>query len=160
VTFLDQLRLQLEEDEGVVPEIYLCSEGVPTFGIGHAVTQTDPEYGLPVGTVVSDSRVTAAFGEDVETCLTDARWLLPTFDELPDPAKITVASLSFQLGLPRYSRFKKHLAALDKDPPDWLAAANELRNSKLYQQTRARTERHARRLEGLNDGISSEHQKR
>ena len=149
MTFEAELRQQLEEDEGFVAEIYLCSEGVPTFGIGHAVTQTDPEYGLPVGTAIAESRITSAFEQDMETCLKDARWLLPSFDELPDPAKITVASLSFQLGLPRYSRFKKHLAALDKDPPDWLAAANELRNSRLYRQTPARTERHAKRLERL-----------
>ena len=149
MTFEEQLRLTLEADEGIIYEIYLCSENVPTFGIGHAITSDDAEYGLPVGTAVSESRVTSAFTQDMERCLKDARWLVPQFDSMPEDAKVTIASLSFQLGLPRYSKFKKHLAALDQKPPDFAAAAAELRDSKLYRQTTNRTERHAQRLERL-----------
>ncbi len=152
MTFDNQLRELLERDEGCVRSIYLCSMQVPSYGIGHAITPDDLEYGQPVGTAVAESRIQSAFEQDIKTCLTDARLLVPSFDDLPDPARITVASLSFQLGRPRYSMFKKHLVALNEDPPDWLAAANELRNSKLYQQTPARTERHAKRLEGLQWG--------
>ena len=149
MTFEEQLRLTLEADEGIIHEIYLCSENVPTFGIGHAITSDDAEYGLPVGTAVSESRVTSAFTQDMERCLKDARWLVPQFDNMPQDAQVTIASLSFQLGLPRYSKFKKHLAALDQKPPDFAAAAAELRDSKLYRQTTNRTERHAQRLERL-----------
>ena len=149
MTFEEVLRLTLETDEGIVPEIYLCSEDVPTFGIGHAITPDDAEYGLPVGTAISDTRVTAAFKQDMARCVQDAKWLVPNFDDLPVPARVTIASLSFQLGLPRYSKFKRHLAAFDENPPDWAAAAAELRDSKLYRQTTSRTERHAQRLEQL-----------
>nr|BAR15032.1 Phage-related lysozyme (muraminidase) (COG3772) [uncultured Mediterranean phage uvMED] len=150
MTFEVQLREILEQDEARVGEIYLCSESVPTLGIGHAVTVDDPEYGLPVGTAISDARIDAAFAADMERCLTDARWLVPKFDDLPDDARITIASLAFQLGMPRYSRFKLHLAAINADQVDWQAAADELRDSKLYRQTPARTERHAQRLEQLS----------
>lgn len=149
MTFEVQLREILTQDEGRVGEIYLCSESVPTFGIGHAVKLEDPEYGLPVGTAISDARIDAAFASDMQRCLSDARWLVPKFDDLPDDARITIASLAYQLGMPRYNRFKRHLAALNADEIDWQAAADELRDSKLYRQTPARTERHAKRLEQL-----------
>ncbi len=147
MTFEEKLRLTLEIDEGRVPEVYLCSQDVATFGIGHAIKPEDPEYGLPVGTAISDQRITAAFEQDMEQCLADAQWLVPDFADLPKDAAVTVASLSFQLGLPRYAKFKRHLAAVNAH--DWQTAAAELRDSKLYQQTPARTERHAERLEKL-----------
>ena len=149
MTFEEKLRLTLEIDEGRVPEIYLCSESVPTLGIGHAITVDDPEYGLPIGTAVSDTRVDAAFERDIEQCLSDAEWLVPDFNDLPTDARVTIASLTFQLGMPRYSLFKRHLTAINADQIDWQAAADELRDSKLYRQTPARTERHAQRLEKL-----------
>jgi GH24 family phage-related lysozyme (muramidase) len=43
---IKQLREQLEIDEGVKYVIYLDHLGLPTFGIGHLVTKTDPENGL------------------------------------------------------------------------------------------------------------------
>ena len=46
---IDVLRKQLEIDEGVVHEIYLDHLGLPTFGIGHLVTESDPEHGQAVG---------------------------------------------------------------------------------------------------------------
>ena len=149
MTFEEKLRKILEQDEGRVGEIYLCSESVPTLGIGHAVTVDDPEYGLPVGTAISEARVNAAFAKDMKQCVADANWLVPDFNDLPTDARVTIASLTFQLGMPRYSLFKRHLAAINADQIDWQAAADELRDSKLYRQTPARTERHASRLEKL-----------
>jgi GH24 family phage-related lysozyme (muramidase) len=54
---IKQLREQLEIDEGVKYVIYLDHLGLPTFGIGHLVTKTDPENGQMVGTGVSKERV-------------------------------------------------------------------------------------------------------
>ena len=39
---VDELRRQLEIDEGVVHEIYLDHLGYATFGIGHLVRDDDP----------------------------------------------------------------------------------------------------------------------
>ena len=58
---IEKLREQLEIDEGVVHEIYLDHLGYPTFGIGHLVTDTDPEYGADVGTKVDETRCIEAF---------------------------------------------------------------------------------------------------
>ena len=63
---VDKLRAQLEIDEGVVYEIYNDHLGYPTFGIGHLVLDSDPEYGQEVGTTVSEVRVHEVFEKDVQ----------------------------------------------------------------------------------------------
>ena len=63
---IDQLREELKVDEGVKYEIYLDHLGLPTFGIGHLVLNSDPEYGQKVGTPVSEDRVNECFAKDVE----------------------------------------------------------------------------------------------
>jgi len=52
---LDELRKQLEIDEGVKYEIYNDHLGYPTFGIGHLILASDPEYNRPVGSAVLES---------------------------------------------------------------------------------------------------------
>ena len=144
---IEQLRTLLEQDEGIEHAIYLDHLDKPTTGIGHLITGTDAEFGEPVGTNVSADRVTELFNEDVKTCIGDCHRLLDGFDGMPVSAQITAASLAFQLGVNRYGQFKRHLSAMDAG--DWMEAAAQLRDSKLYRQTPERTERHAKRLEAL-----------
>ena len=56
---------QLKIDEGIKHECYLCSENVPTFGIGHKILKTDVEYGMPIGTEVDDERIWKVFKDDL-----------------------------------------------------------------------------------------------
>ena len=44
----EQLRKEIEEDEGCKYEIYKDHLGLPTFGIGHLITEWDEEYGNPM----------------------------------------------------------------------------------------------------------------
>ena len=53
---INELRKEIEYDEGSVNEIYLDHLGLPTFGIGHLVREQDPEYGQEVGTPVHTDR--------------------------------------------------------------------------------------------------------
>jgi len=145
---MELLRQLLEHDEGCVYEVYKCSEGIETLGIGHRIVPQDKEFGWPVGAPVSEERVAELFKQDVTIALNDAKWLVRDFDDLPEDAQVTIASLCFQLGRSRYSKFVKHLAAIEAR--NWKAAADQLRDSKLYKQTPNRTERHAKRLEGID----------
>jgi GH24 family phage-related lysozyme (muramidase) len=146
----ERLRQLLEHDEGCVYEVYLDHLDKPTCGIGHLIVPFDKEFGWPVGAPVSEERVNELFEKDVMIAISDARWLIDDFDDLPEDAQITVASLCFQLGRSRYSKFVKHLAAIRAR--NWEASANQLRDSKLYKQATNRTERHAKRLESLDNG--------
>ncbi len=72
---LDKLREQLTIDEGKVLEIYKDHLGYPTFGIGHLVLESDPEYGQEVGTPVSEERVIECFEKDVQIVIEDCKIL-------------------------------------------------------------------------------------
>lgn len=144
---MDRLRELLEQDEGCVYAVYLDHLDKPTCGIGHLIIEGDAEYGWPVGAPVSEERVAELFEQDVQIAIKDAHWLQPELDDMPEDAQITIISLAFQLGGPRYSKFLKHHAAIEARI--WREAAAQLRDSKLYRQTTARTERHAARLEAL-----------
>ena len=44
----DQLRQELADDEGCKYEIYLDHLNLPTFGIGHLITESDPSSVSPL----------------------------------------------------------------------------------------------------------------
>ena len=144
---LEQLREQLEIDEGCVYEIYNDHLGYATFGIGHLVTESDPENGQELGTPVSESRVIEAFEQDVQTVLSDCAILYPDFDELPEEAQQIIANMMFNLGRPRLSAFKGMKAGVDSR--DWNEAADQMVDSRWYRQVGARAERLVERMRNV-----------
>lgn len=144
---IQNLRKQLEIDEGIVDEIYLDHLGFPTFGIGHLITREDPEYGNPVGTKIPKSRIYEAFDNDIEWVLDDCVKLYPDFYQLPDEAQEIIANMMFNLGYGRLSRFKGMKKGVDTR--DWHKAADEMVDSKWYRQVGARSKRLVHRMRKL-----------
>ena len=144
---IEQLRKELEVDEGVKYEIYNDHLGYPTFGIGHLVRDTDPENGEPVGTPVTEDRVIEAFNQDVETVLSDCNILYDDFDDLPEEAQLIIANMMFNLGRPRLSKFKGMKAGVDSR--DWKKAADEMIDTAWYKQVPNRAERLVKRMRAL-----------
>ena len=144
---IEQLRKELEVDEGVKYEIYNDHLGYPTFGIGHLVRDTDPEAGAALGTPVSEDRVIEAFNQDVETVLNDCTILYGDFNELPEEAQLIIANMMFNLGRPRLSKFKGMKAGVDAR--DWKKAADEMVDSAWYRQVPNRAVRLVTRMKEL-----------
>ena len=144
---IEQLRKELEVDEGVKYEVYNDHLGYPTFGIGHLVRDTDPEAGAALGTPVSEDRVIEAFNQDVETVLNDCTILYGDFNELPEEAQLIIANMMFNLGRPRLSKFKGMKAGVDAR--DWKKAADEMVDSAWYRQVPNRAGRFVTRLKAL-----------
>ena len=144
---IEKLREQLEIDEGVVHEIYLDHLGYPTFGIGHLVTDTDPEYGANVGTKVDEARCIEAFNQDVETVIADCLILYPDFDDLPEEVQQIVANMMFNMGRPRLSKFKGMKRGVDAK--DWNVAADEMVDSAWYRQVTNRANRLVERMRNV-----------
>ena len=142
---IEQLRKELEMDEGVKYEIYNDHLGYATFGIGHLVRDSDPEHGQEIGTAVSEERVIAAFDEDVQIVLADCERLYNDFNVLPEECQLIIANMMFNMGRTRLSKFKKHNTALQNG--DWKTAAAEGRDSRWYKQVTNRAERLMSRLE-------------
>ena len=144
---IEQLRLELEYDEGCEYKIYLDHLGLPTFGIGHLVTEDDPEHGMEVGSEVSEERVQEVFESDVQVTLDECQRLYSDFDDLPEEVQLIIANMMFNMGRPRLSKFKKFNAALEAG--DWAEAAVEGRDSRWHKQVTNRAERLMKRLEAV-----------
>ena len=144
---IEQLKETLKVDEGVVYEIYNDHLGFTTFGIGHLVLESDPEFGQAVGTPVSEERVDECFEKDVESVISDCKKLHDGWDGYPEEVKQIVANMMFNMGLTRLSKFKKHNSALQSG--DWKTAAVEGRDSRWYKQVTNRAERLMERLENV-----------
>jgi len=141
---LESLRRQLEIDEGVKYEIYNDHLGYATFGVGHLVLETDPEYGRPVGTTVSESRVVEVFKLDCESVLIDCITLYPDFYDLPEEVQQIIANMMFNMGRTRLSKFKGMKRGVDAK--DWNAAADEMVDSRWYRQVTNRADRLVNRM--------------
>lgn len=144
---LDNLRKQLEIDEGVVYKVYLDHLGYPTFGIGHLIRESDPEHGEPVDTPVSEDRVVEAFEQDVQSVLSDCNKLYGDFEDLPEEAQEIIANMMFNLGYPRLSKFKGMKQGVDTR--DWNKAADEMIDSNWYRQVGARAQRLVDRMRAI-----------
>jgi lysozyme len=129
---IDRLREQLKIDEGVKYEIYEDHLGYATFGIGHLITDKDPEYGWPVGTKISEDRVNEVFNSDVEKFVNEAKKIFPDLDNKPESIQLVLVNMCFNLGAPRLSKFKKFIAAINDE--QWIEAAVEMMDSRWAQQ--------------------------
>ena len=140
---------QLKIDEGVVYEIYKDHLGYPTFGVGHLVLESDPEFGQEVGTPVDEERVRECFEKDLDTAIGECYTLYGEgcFESLPGEVQEILVNMMFNMGRPRLSKFKKFNAAIEAG--DWSTAAVEGRDSLWYNQVTNRAERLMVRLEAL-----------
>jgi len=124
-----QIKEDLTKHEGCKTTVYLCTEGIPTVGIGHAL------YGfeeLAVGDEVSMEQVLEWFKEDCNEALTDCRALFLNFDSLPDQVKRVLVNMAFNLGRSRLGKFKNMVTAVNEG--NWNKAADEMVDSRWYNQ--------------------------
>ena len=129
---IEALREQLKIDEGVKYEIYKDHLGYPTFGIGHLITENDPEHGEPDGKEISEDRVNEVFAADVAKFVSESKILFPDLDELPDVAQQVIVNMAFNMGRPRLSKFKNFIAGVNDR--DWTRAAEEMMDSRWATQ--------------------------
>ena len=140
---------QLKIDEGVVYEVYHDHLGYPTFGVGHLITESDPEHGCPVGTPVSEERVAEAFESDLNTSVAECIVLYGRgWHKFPDEVKQILVNMMFNLGYPRLSKFKGMKAGVDAEK--WSDAADEMVDSQWYRQVTNRAESLVERMRQVN----------
>ena len=143
----EQVQKQLAVDEGIVNEIYLDHLGYATFGIGHLITDKDPEQGCDVGTPISEERVTEAFQADLDIAIGECKVLFDMWETYPGEVQEILVNMMFNLGRPRLSGFKNFKKAVDAG--DWAKAGVEGRDSKWHKQVSNRAERLMVRMENV-----------
>tara|TARA_R100001129_G_scaffold16897_2_gene11051 strand:+ start:150 stop:608 length:459 start_codon:yes stop_codon:yes gene_type:complete len=145
--FIDKLREELEADEGCKYHVYLDHLGLPTAGVGHLLTGKDPEYDKPVGTVVSEQRVAEWFEQDINITLNDCEKVYDNWKDLPEEVRLITANMMFNLGYPRYSKFRKCIQAI-KDG-NWNEAGNQMEDSRWHKQVTNRANRLIARMKAV-----------
>lgn len=136
---LEELKEDLIREEGLKYEIYRCSEGFPTAGIGHLITEWDEEYySLPIGSEVSKEQVDKWFEADLYIAMNDMEKFCEGM-QVDENVKECVTQMAFQLGLPRLNGFKNFKQALIDG--DIAKAQEEMKDSRWYKQTTNRAER-------------------
>lgn len=128
----ETVKEDLIKHEGYKDEIYLCSEGIPTFGIGHAIKEHDIEYTWPVGSPIEKERIDNAFEADFEDACKDCEALFKNFAELPSQVQRVLVNMAFNLGRSRLGRFKKMVKAVGEG--NFVEAANQMVDSRWYNQ--------------------------
>ena len=145
---IDELRQEIQNDEGRVNSVYLDHLNLPTVGIGHLIKESDPEYGLPVGTVVDDERVNELFDQDIKVTLSECEQLYGNFNDLPEEVQKILANMMFNLGRPRLSKFRKLCKAVaDKD---WQECAVQMEDSRWHKQVTNRANRLISRMKAVD----------
>lgn len=149
IGFGAQFRALLTKDEGVRHEIHLDSMGRKTFGVGHLVRPSDPEWKWPVGRKVSKARVDEVFESDVVAHLKSAQQMYPKFDLMPRDAQLVIASMAFNLGKGKASEFSRFQKEVGASNPQYSKAAQEMFDSDWYWQVRSRGGRLMKRMNEL-----------
>jgi lysozyme len=109
-----RLREQLKHDEGCKYEIYKDQFGYLTFGIGHLVTQNDPEWGQAVDTPVTEERVNEAFNNDVQKTISETKILFPNLESMPEDAQQVLVNMCYNMGRPRLSQFHHFISYINQ----------------------------------------------
>lgn len=139
-----KLREQLTVDEGVKLVTYLDHLGLKTVAIGHLCREDDEEFDMPLGSPITEERCNELFDQDIQITINDCKKVYDDWFKLPEEVQLICSNMMFNLGYPRYSKFKKKIQAV-KDG-DWKEAAAQMADSRWYNQVPKRAKRLCERM--------------
>jgi lysozyme len=122
---IDELTNLIAKHEGKMLTMYTDTVGVPTIGYGHNLQEP-----------ISEAAALQILSDDVSVAVNELDDRMDWWRDLPHPAQLVLASMVFNLGWPRFSRFKKMIAALEDR--DYDRAAMEMQDSLWFQQIKSR----------------------
>ena len=123
-----RLRAQLQVHEGRKPFVYQDSVGVATIGVGRNLV----DRGL------SEDEIDLLLDNDITAAYNDAVRVVPGFNTLSEDRQHAILDMVFNLGVSRFLKFTKFLAAIEAR--DFERAAREMMDSKWARQVGKRAE--------------------
>jgi len=145
--------------EGIRDTAYFDSKGILTIGAGfnlekQGAKERIEKMGLNYELVcdkkqkLSKEHIFLLMKEDVETAISDAKkYVGEKWESLNPDAKEIIINMSYNLGYPRLSKFKKLKHALINR--DYQTAAKEMKDSKWYYQVGNRSKELVKRMETI-----------
>tara|TARA_Y100000004_G_C8856284_1_gene386988 strand:+ start:499 stop:945 length:447 start_codon:yes stop_codon:yes gene_type:complete len=145
---IERLRESIIAHEGIRYKAYadpILGETAMTTAVGHLIKLPEEEYLLEKELTMDE--VMELLDNDIEIAVKDARRFIDE-DSIPEEAFEIVVELSFQLGYPRLSGFKKFQAALKEN--NFLLAKSEMLDSKWARQVPARAKNLSDKMGEIN----------
>ena len=130
------LRDLLIKHEGIKGKVYYDSEGVATVGVGRNLEDVGVSY----------DEAMLMLDHDIKRVLYACWHEFPWFADLTEPRQNVVASMVFNLGLEGFKKFKKMIAAIEKE--DWTEAACQMIDSRWAAQVKGRAVELANLMKG------------
>jgi lysozyme len=139
-------------EEGFRPEVYRCTSGYWTCGVGHVVTwdrsASETEAARAAGRIApypwSVADAMEQFEGVVEKTRRELDDRLPWWREQTEPRQAVLISMAYQMGINGLMGFRNTLKAWQAGAYD--DVATRMMNSKWARQTPARARRHARQV--------------
>ena len=133
---LKELVEQLKDHEGIRLKPYKCTAGKLTIGIGRNIED--------IG--ISLQEAECMLFNDIERVMKELEDIFDDFDIFSETRKIALIDMIFNLGLTRFLKFKKMIAAIKEE--NWNKAADEAMDSRWYNQVGRRAEKVVSQLRG------------
>jgi len=150
---IDDLKARLRPEEAFVPRAYRDSRGILTVAYGFNLERPDADaqlkkLGLSPTAVRSGSwPLTIQQGEelldyDARCAITDASDVVghETWLRLPLTAQLVLADMCYNMGAATLETFRKMLAAIRQDPPNWLEMERQMQDSDWDKQVGRRAD--------------------
>ena len=135
----------IKKEEGFRSKAYSDTKGHKTIGSGLNID--DPVTKRIVDRNKGD--LNKAFDDRYKLAESDARIVHGEgFYKYPEEAKSVAVDMSYNMGRPKYSGFKKHISAMQKG--DYSTASKELMNSRYAKEVPSRAKRNADILKSLS----------
>lgn len=141
---MDLVTLQediIREEGGLLLKPYQDHLGYWTIGCGHLIRDDEKDELM---NPISHERAVELFEKDLDVAIDDANTFCEGLD-IDDNVRECIVHMSFQLGLPKLSQFKKFKQALQNN--DIETAILEMKDSRAYNQTTNRWNRLIEKME-------------
>lgn len=140
----------IKSNEGYKNKVYKDPAGNLAIGLGFNLDRPLAKglfknMGIDINTVrqgkrvLSEKEIKQLFTYDLNLAVNNAKLFINNFDYIPYEVKMALIDMSYNLGLPRLSKFHNFKTALEAQ--DYTLAAKEMKNSKWYTQVKGRGEK-------------------
>ena len=124
----DLLIKEITRDEGLRLDLYECSEGKLTIGVGRNIEDRG----------ISEDEASLMLANDLTSSIKEAQ-SFPWFNELTDARKRVIVNMIFNIGLSRFKQFKKTIQYLSDR--EYYRASIEMMDSRWARQVGVRADR-------------------
>lgn len=140
--FISDITKLIKKHEGFEPVKYKDTRNIWTIGYGYNLEQASTKrdlanVGIDYNHVMRGGEIKPQQAEQllqssISVAISDARSIFPNFDSLPYNVQLILTDMSYNLGGPKLTKFKKFRKAIAEN--DYTSAADEMIDSRWYKQ--------------------------